>query len=836
MKNHTEIADLLWQIAALIKDDFEAQDYEDVILPFTLLRRLDCVLDFAQRMADNTDVTPPFTNHSGLSLAQLAQVPLAQLGASFACYLDGFSANIQDILLHFCGGRENGLGPLYQTLLRKRLLPKICQAFAAAQLDPVTVDNHAMGTIFEYLIRKFKEAGSEAAGQFYTPREIIQLMLALLFEPDRAQLLPEQPIALYDPACGTGGMLTLAKEYLLTEFAADLTVTLYGQEINEKTYALAKADLLLKGEPVEYIKCENTLSHDLLPEHHFNYMLSNPPFGKDWKNIREAITAEHARGEAGRFAPGLPDVGDGALLFLLHLLHKMAPPSAGGAKIAIVLNGSPLFAGQAGSGASNIRRYLLEQDYVDAIIALPIGLFYNTSIATYIWLLSNRKPAARRGRVQLINANQAAFCTPLRKNLGQKRVEITPEQIRAILAQYQAFTPSANSQIFATTDFCYTQIQVERPLRLRYDLSAEQRASLQTEKVYQQLPSERAAQLDRALDILARRAPWWDDGEWQRALAAELPFRLPQTLVRLLQTKLGMRDPAAAPVLVSAKPGAPAQLPLPDSLLRDNESVPFGMSIEHYFMERVLPYAPDAWLARDKDRFGAEIAFTRYFYQPPEQRSAAALAAELQALPPPSLPVLPPPTRSATYPRQPLKFCDPIIMGQSPAGEHIVELGSVGVSHGHLPFLQGNAEFGVLSPTATCLTTHPEKICQAGDLLLSVRAPVGAVNLADRTYAIGRGLCAIRPLAHDAGYLRYLLLTLAPTLQQLATGTTFAAVSVSDVANLPVSLPPLSVQRQIAADLDAQLAAIDQEIVLAQQRIALLHQYRAALLTETLQV
>src|ERR1041384_7324986 len=372
MQNHSEIAEFLWKIADLIKDDYEAKDYEDVILPFTLLRRLDCVLepkrDAVRKAAEKYKKTPEqtrdallkkaagqsFYNTSEYSLADLLKFP-NDIGENFGTYLDGFSANVKDILFNFSGGEEKGLSPIYETLLRKRLLFKITQGFADADLSPETVDNHGMGTIFEYLIRKFKEASNEAAGQFYTPRDIIRLMVKLMFEPDRKKLAKEKLIAIYDPACGTGGMLTIGKEHLLGAINPNLDVYLYGQEINEKTYAVAKADMLMKGEDPENIKRENTLSHDLLPGKQFNYMLSNPPFGKDWKNIREDIEAEHARGAAGRYGPGLPDVGDGAMLFLLHKLSKL--PAQGG-KIAIILDGSPLFNGAAGSGPSNIRKYI----------------------------------------------------------------------------------------------------------------------------------------------------------------------------------------------------------------------------------------------------------------------------------------------------------------------------------------------------------------------------------------------------------------------------------------------------------------------------------------------
>lgn len=639
MQNHSEIAEFLWKIADLIKDDYEAKAYEDVILPFTLLRRLDCVL-MDQRQAVHAAAakyrTAPeqtrdtllkkaagqaFYNTSEYSLAELLKFP-GDIGQNFGKYLDGFSANVKDILYNFSGGEEKGLSPIYDTLLRKRLLFKVTQAFAEADLSPETVDNHGMGTIFEYLIRKFKEASNEAAGQFYTPRDIIRLMVKLVFEPDRTKLAREKLLAIYDPACGTGGMLTIAKEHLLGAINPSLDVYLYGQEINEKTYAVAKADMLMKGEDPENIKRENTLSTDLLPGKQFNYMLSNPPFGKDWKNVREEIETEHACGAAGRYAPGLPDVGDGAMLFLLHKLSKL-PPQDG--KIAIIFNGSPLFNGDAGSGPSNIRRHLLENDWLDAIVALPNDLFYNTGIATYIWLITNRKPAARRGKVQLINASGPDFVTPLRRNLGKKRHEISEDQSAAILAIYEAFEDSKVSKIFATTDFGYTKVCVERPLRLRYDLAPEQLNAFKFDKTFLNLKNDKGDRLADALDRLTASAPWKNDAAFFQALGKAAGFAFTQSLRKALRTLLGLRDENAEPVTDDDQP-------VPDSDLRDSENVPLKEDIDEYFRREVLPHVPDAWMDRTKDKVGYEISFTKYFYEYTPLRPTTEITAELLTL------------------------------------------------------------------------------------------------------------------------------------------------------------------------------------------------------------
>ncbi len=639
MTNHSEIAEFLWKIADLIKDDYEAKDYEDVVLPFTLLRRLDCVLeptrDAVRKAAVKYKATPEktreellmrasgqrFYNISEYSLAELLKRP-ADINANFSAYLAGFSANVKDILFNFSGGEEKGLAPIYETLLRKRLLFKVTQGFAEADLSPATVDNHGMGTIFEYLIRKFKEASNEAAGQFYTPRDIIRLMVKLVFEPDRAKLAKEKLIAIYDPACGTGGMLTIAKEHLLSAVNPGLDVYLYGQEINEKTCAVAKADMLMKGEDPENIKRENTLSRDLLPGKQFNYMLSNPPFGKDWKNIREEIEAEHARGAAGRYGPGLPDVGDGAMLFLLHKISKLPPQ---GGKIAIIFNGSPLFNGDAGSGPSNIRKHILENDWLDAIVAMPNDLFYNTGIATYIWLINNRKPKVRQGKVQLINASGEEFGTLLRRNLGKKRYEISEDQSAAILGIFEAFEETKVSKIFDTTDFGYTKVCVERPLRLRYDLTQEQRKALRLDAAALKLKDDRGDQLAAALDALAKQAPWSDDAKFFAALTKALTWKIPAGLVKTIRATLGVRDENAAIVKDDGQP-------VPDSELRDFENVPLKEDIDAYFAREVLPHVSDAWMDRSKDKVGYEISFTKYFYEYTPLRSTADIAAELLKL------------------------------------------------------------------------------------------------------------------------------------------------------------------------------------------------------------
>jgi len=401
MPSHTEIGEFIWRIADHLRGDYEKNDNEDVILPFTLLRRLDCVLEKTRdkvREAEKQvagkvteDVLKkllvsaagvPFFNRSCYSFNELLKNP-SDIKENFGAYLDGFSDNIKEILYNFSGGEEKGLAPIYETLARKNLLYLITREFASENLDlhPDRVTNHDMGLVYEYLIRKFKEGA--AAGEQYTPRDVVQLLVQLVFADVEHDLKASAGslIGIYDPACGTGGMLTVAKDYLVDEWGLDSSnVFIYGQELREKTYAICKADALMKGDDGSRIKQGNTLSEDKLIGQQFNFMMANPEFGTDWKKIESFIKNEAERGDDGRFGAGLPEVGDASLLFLQHMISKMTPVDKDGSVIGIVFNGSPLFNGDAGSGWSDIRKWIVTNDWLDAIVALPEDMFYNTNI------------------------------------------------------------------------------------------------------------------------------------------------------------------------------------------------------------------------------------------------------------------------------------------------------------------------------------------------------------------------------------------------------------------------------------------------------------------------
>ena len=468
------ISALIWSTADLLRGDYKQSDYGRVILPFTLLRRLECVLDatrdsviaeyearknlgipleqFLIRKSNNS-----FYNTSTFTLSKLMADP-NNIADNLESYISNFSANAREIF------EKYEFSKLIEKLNENNLLYLIVEKFSAFDLSPEHVSNHEMGLMFEELIRKFSEASNETAGEHFTPRDIVRLTTSLLFTLDDDLLTKSGVVrSLYDPTAGTGGFLSSGSEYI-HELNQNATLVTFGQELNPESYAICKADMLIKGQDVSNIKYGNTLSDDQLPHQKFDYMLSNPPFGVEWKKVQKVVTDEHIqKGYAGRFGPGLPRVSDGSLLFLLHLISKMRPQEEGGSRIGIILNGSPLFTGSAGSGESEIRRYILENDLLEAIVAMPTDMFFNTGISTYIWILSNHKEEHRKNKVQLINASSMG--ESMRKSLGSKRKQLNDEQINEIVKIYGEFEESKVSKIFQTTDFGYRRITVERPLK-----------------------------------------------------------------------------------------------------------------------------------------------------------------------------------------------------------------------------------------------------------------------------------------------------------------------------------------------------------------------------------
>ena len=555
--NQQALSSFIWSVADLLRGDYKQSEYGKVILPFTVLRRLDCVLEstkeavlaeYADKQKSGINPEPfllrkacqSFYNTSPMDMKKLMG-DQDHIKENLYAYIQGFAPAVRDIFERFDFYTQ------IDRLAKSGLLYQVAEKFANIDLHPEAVSNSQMGLVFEELIRKFAEISNETAGEHFTPREVIRLMVNLLFiEDDEVLAKPGVVRTIYDPTAGTGGMLSVAGEYL-EEHNPQARLTMFGQELNDESYAICKADMLIKGQDVANIVAGNTLADDGHPHKKFDYMLSNPPFGVEWKKVEKEIRKEfESQGYNGRFGPGLPKVSDGSLLFLLHLISKMRPAHEGGSRFGIVLNGSPLFTGGAGGGESEIRRYVLENDLVEAIIGLPTDMFYNTSISTYVWILSNHKPEHRKGLVQLIDAS--GFWQKMRKSLGSKRKEFSEAHIAEITHLFGNFEEASKdgapiSRIFKNEAFGYRTITVERPLR---DASGQ---------------------------------------------------------------------------IVLGEKGKLKGKPQPDSSLRDTENVPLSENVDVYFKREVLPHVPDAWIDHEKTKIGYEIPFNRHFYvfKPPRE-------------------------------------------------------------------------------------------------------------------------------------------------------------------------------------------------------------------------
>lgn len=641
-ENHSQTAAFLWSIADLLRGDFKQSQYGRIILPFTLLRRMECVLaptkdevikqTFAQEGRPDTvremillrAAGQQFFNASPLTLGTLSDT---QTAADLMSYVQAFSKDAREIFEHF------HFEDFVQQLESANLLYQVVQRFAVAPLEPERISNFGMGIIFEELIRKFAESSNETAGEHFTPRDIVHLTTSLVITDQDHKLAPNSIVTIYDPTAGTGGFLSEGDEYIQS-ISEKVSVSLHGQELNPESYAICKADMLIKGQDVASIKLGNTLSNDQLADKRFDFMLSNPPFGVEWKKVQKQITDEHShKGFDGRFGPGLPRVSDGSLLFLLHLVSKMRDPRDGGSRIGIILNGSPLFTGGAGSGESEIRRYLLQNDLVEAIVALPTDMFYNTGIATYVWILSNHKAAARQGKVQLIDGSQ--HCAKMRKSLGSKRQYITDDQINELVRLYGSFEHTAQSKIFPIDAFGYRRITVERPLRLNFQTSVERIAKVQEEKAIQKLDSEAQQHLMEALQtldasVLHRNREAFTKFLKKALTAHSVSLSAPE--FKAVLNALSERDPEADICMTKGQAEA-------DTGLRDNENVPLGESVHEYFQREVIPHVPDAWIDESKTDaldgevgvVGFEIPFNRHFYVFQPLRPLAEIDRDLKA-------------------------------------------------------------------------------------------------------------------------------------------------------------------------------------------------------------
>ena len=670
-RTHAELANFIWGICNLLRGPYKRNEYRKVILPLTVLRRFDCVLEKTKQAVLDADAGyaggnenvrrsllqqasgRPFYNTSRLDFERLLDDP-NNLAQNLSAYIRDFSPNVREIMERCAFGEQ------IARMGEKNLLFQVVQRFSRVNLSPDRVDNIQMGYVFEELIRIGAEQANEEAGEHFTPREVIRLMVGLLLSPEPDLGRGHVVKTIYDPACGTGGMLSGADQYL-REHNRDANPILYGQDHNDESWAVCKSDMLLKGENADNIILGDTFTHDghtRRPDGRkktFDYMLANPPFGVEWKQQQRHIEREaDTLGYDGRFGAGLPRINDGSLLFLQHMLGKRQPADEGGSRLAIVFNGSPLFTGDAGSGESNIRRWIIENDWLEAIVALPDQLFYNTGISTYIWVLTNRKEPDRKGKVQLIDGRQ--FFVKMRKSLGNKRNELSPEQIDDLTRIHGNFQdgetrpitdddpvtheprtrPRVMSKVFANEDFGYRKVTVERPLRLNFAAAPERIARIEDERAFQNLAKskkrpgpahdaevtegqarqEAIRGLLRSLEKETGGAVIQDREafvETLNAAAKAASLRLSATERKAVLAALGERDPAAAICL--DRHGNPEL----DTDLRDTETVPLREDVAEYVARQVLPHLPDAGVDESKTKVGYEIPLNRHFYvyEPP---------------------------------------------------------------------------------------------------------------------------------------------------------------------------------------------------------------------------
>lgn len=595
--NHQTLSSFIWSVADLLRGDYKQSEYGRVILPFTVLRRLDCVLEltkaavlaeFAEKSKLGLNPEPFLLRKSGQSFYNTSSLDMAKLMGdqdhireNLFAYIQAFSPAVRDIFERFQFYTQ------IERLAKAGLLYQVTEKFARIDLHPDRVSNSQMGLAFEELIRKFAELSNETAGEHFTPREVIRLMVNLLFvEDDEVLTKPGVVRTIYDPTAGTGGMLSVAGEHL-EALNPHARLTMFGQELNDESYAICKADMLIKGQDVANIVAGNTLSEDGHAGRKFDYMLSNPPFGVEWKKVEKEVRKEHeTQGFNGRFGPGLPRVSDGSLLFLMHLLSKMRPASEGGCRFGIVLNGSPLFTGGAGSGESEIRRYLLENDLVEAIIGLPTDMFYNTGIATYVWIVSNRKPSERKGYVQLIDAS--SFWQKMRKGLGSKRREMNDDHIATVTRLFGGF--------------------VEARLATVFDADGKE--------------------VGRHVLVENESVPTIPEGGKVKVAPLSRIFANEDFGYRAITVERPLRDEGGKPILIQK--GKQKGKLQPDTSLRDTENVPLSEDVESYFKREVLPYAADAWIDHEKTKIGYEIPFNRHFYVFEPPRSLTEIDADLQ--------------------------------------------------------------------------------------------------------------------------------------------------------------------------------------------------------------
>lgn len=677
VQTHSQLANFIWSICNLLRGPYKRNEYRKVILPLTVLRRFDCLLEPTRAqvlkaypaIADKPEslvssrlqhiTGRPFYNMSRFDFARLLDDP-NNIAPNLSNYITSFSPNVRAIMERFAFDQQ------IARMAEKNLLYEVIKAFSRIDLGPERVDNVQMGYVFEELIRIGAEQANEEAGEHFTPREVIRLMVNLLLLPEKDLRRSHVVKTIYDPACGTGGMLSVSEQYI-RDLNSDAHPILYGQDWNDEAWAVCRSDMLIKNEDADNIVLGDSFTKDGFKEQRFDYMLANPPFGVEWKQQQHFIEQErNSLGYAGRFGAGLPRVNDGSLLFLQHMLSKMQPVEKGGSRIAIVFNGSPLFTGDAGSGESEIRRWIIENDWLEAIVALPDQLFYNTGISTYIWVLTNRKEKRRKGKLQLIDARQ--FFVKMRKSLGNKRNEIgdgregKPDQIAEVTNVYGHFEEGEThlftddgkakalvvSKVFENEDFGFSKITVERPLRLNFEVTPERLARLEEESGFKSLSvSTKKSAAARQAVMFAGKARQQVIRELLQSFAAAgharymsreqfvadlkqhastCGTRLESTELKFIVSAFGERDETAE--ICRDREGNPE----PDADLRDTESVPLKVNVDDYFRREVLPHVPDAWIDHSKTRIGYEIPLNRHFYRYEPPRPLEEIEADIKVL------------------------------------------------------------------------------------------------------------------------------------------------------------------------------------------------------------
>jgi type I restriction enzyme M protein len=653
LKNHS---DFIWSVADLLRGDYKQSEYGKVILPLTVIRRLDCVLEptkdavlekHRQLVGKVENVAPvleaiaeeQFFNSSPLTFSKLLDDP-STIADSLRLYIGGFSPVAKDVIDKFeFEAQIDRLG-------RANLLYQVVGRFADLDLHPDAVSNVEMGYLYEELIRKFSELSNETAGEHFTPREVIRLMVNLLFIDDADEVLTKPGVVktICDPACGTGGMLSVAEDRL-HELNPKARLEVFGQELNAETYAICRSDMMLKGQDASHIAFGNSFSEDQHEGERFDYLLANPPFGVEWKKVEDAVKGEaETKGFNGRFGAGLPRINDGSFLFLQHMISKMKRPEEGGSRVAIVFNGSPLFSGAAGSGESEIRRWIIENDWLESVVALPDQLFYNTGISTYFWIVTNRKAPERRGTVQLVDARK--HFEKMRKSLGEKRKRITDEQIDKITRLYGNLEEGEEVKVFPNEAFGFLRITVERPLQLHWEITDETVAGALEAKAIAKLAEATQLSLGEALDAY-RGERFVTESDLVEALKPAIgDSGLSAAAQKVIWTALAVRDEEAPPV--TDRKGNPK----PDPELRDNESVPlpampvsfeedpserfqtraYQDAVDEFIRGEVQPYVPQAWVDHDRTKIGYEIPLTRHFYKFVAPRPLREIDAEIRAL------------------------------------------------------------------------------------------------------------------------------------------------------------------------------------------------------------